>query len=404
MSSDAEKSNRDDSTKKEHKKRSSNADAILKEDEPESKRQREMSITEQVKEVLDEVLKTNGALSLVETLEQQRFSHLIDNPDFWRAFLDSHIYDIPPQADLRNLFHNHPATSVLCDKQLAIELCTYDSHVYYPIPSGNPLESDEDVVKAILESNPRAVFYLTDEALEQHPQHVAKALTRLPLSQVSVRERIKNSIPPSLWGDKNVVLGWAAGNGGWHDGIPENLRLDEEVFLALHEQHTGNYPTIDFEPNDPHVNNKIFLVKAVEKNAKFLFLVPTALHGDFDLAVAAMSGKDGHRLALEYSIDFIPPGDVSPFSVTHRFWRKVACFNREKLITHEVFAKIILPSIRFSEQSPFATLDQDDETLLALKMNIAEFAGVLTGDELGRHRRARSNFALAGIRWNDPKY
>ena len=129
------------------------------------------------------------------------------------------------------LLDNTPA-AIINDKDLMLKLCSYESCCYGAIPSDHTLKEDEDIVKVVLERNPHMVWHLSGTAQLGHPQLFGAALARLPLWHPPVCALYQGRLDPGVWNIRDIVLGWAKGAGDLHNGIPQNLREDEEVILT----------------------------------------------------------------------------------------------------------------------------------------------------------------------------
>lgn len=69
----------------------------------------------------------------------------------------------------------------------------------------------------------------------------------------------------------------------------------------------------------------------------------------------------------------------------------------EQLQNHYVFDKLILRAMQLPEKcssSPVASLDQGKDTSLVYAKRIAEYNGLLTGEELRMLRAARTNLEI----------
>lgn len=336
-----------------------------------------------------------GTIELDDLLERQ-FPELVDNCDFYRAFLDA-TDNILLTAML------HLPKSVLNEKELMVRLCKYNPPIYNAIPQSSQLKSDAQVLEAVLEAFPHMLTNVSDTVQSQYPLLVGQALARLPLWYTTLSIHYKANVASSLWRNRDVVLGWVRGGGELHDQIPPNLRMeDPEILLAslvCVESTRLEYPTIP-----PRFRgDKKFLLKAVAKNPHMLQCVANKLKGDVDLAIAALSGPTGALAVLIEHGQFVPSGEGTYGFHARRLWNQAAENIRQRLLLHDAFSKLILGSIHFPDKQPssLSMLGQDDATSKALTKMIAEFAGVPVGTDLGMLRRARKTLATTGIRWFD---
>jgi len=354
-----------------------------------------------IQEVL-RIYKT-GTIELDDLLEQQ-FSELIDNCDFYYAFLEAKD-KIPLTGKVNELMERHQPQQVLNKQELMLQLCKYDPWVLADIPEGSPLKSDVQVLEAVLECLPSMVGEVSGTMQLQNPLLVGKALARLPLWHSTVSNHFKSFVEDSLWHNRDVVLGWAKGGGELHNRIPVILRRnDPEILLTF----VGSVkPTIFQNPViiPRFRRDKEFLRKAVAKNPYVLQCVANNLKGDVDLGIAALSGPHGTLAVLLQHEGFLPneEGTVAANHRFNRFWIQVAEQIRQKVRLHDAFSKLILGSVHFSHTKPshFSILGQDDATSEALTKTIAEFAGVPVGNDLAMLRRARKTLEMVGIRWFD---
>ena len=59
----------------------------------------------------------------------EKYPHLIDDPKFWWSFLE--IKDeIPLQSDVHEMLFDSDEETVMTNKELLVELCSYDAFVY----------------------------------------------------------------------------------------------------------------------------------------------------------------------------------------------------------------------------------------------------------------------------------
>ena len=365
----------------------------------------EGSQAKRYREESNDIEEAFGLLKSGESLNEllkQKFPELLGNPDFWKAFLEAKD-EFPLLPEVYEVLKDGKPLAIVNDKELMVQLCSYDPSIYWAIPKKAPLKIDEQIVEATLAWNPSIAIWLSPGAQLQHPRLVGAALARLPLWQKGIQLKISKKLNTGVWSIREIVLGWAKGGGEFHSSIPQSFLEDEELLLAFQGNKTAA-ENINVPVPDRLKANKAFMMKIVEKNPTCLNVVAAGLVGDVDLLVAALSGKDGIlTLAFRDLEHFIPDGEDSLHRRWHRLFFKAANMIREKLLAHDVFVKLVLGSVRFSESSHFAALNQDKETSLSLEMKIAEYLGVPVGKELGKLRRARANLALAGAHWNRSK-
>jgi len=331
--------------------------------------------------------------------------HLIGNPDFWWAFLAVKD-EYPPLVDVYFVLLEHKPQSVLTNKKLVLQLCAYDAWIYRALGDDHPLKCDEDIVEVVLHMSPLLLLSTSLPMKIQllYPWLVGQALARLPLCKKGIRDLYIARMADDLWAFRGVALGWAKGGGDMHDKIPQELLdNDDEIFCAFKGNNLPtDYPSLVVSA--ARASNKAFMTSLLEKNPTAVDSVADNLKGDVDLGISALSGVDG-LVVFYFDEGFIPDGEDTLACRTSRFWFEVAGVLREKLLLRDVFVKLVLPSIHFSETKPsnLATLDQDNATTLALKQRIAEYAGVPIGKELGKLNRARKPLALFGIQFGLPK-
>jgi len=371
---------------------------IAKLEEAEAKRQ---CLNDPIKEAL--CLLQSEYLPLDQLL-QQEYPDLIHNRDFWWAFLE--IKDtMAPLPEVWRLLESQEPTSILEDKDLMVELCSYDCNIYCLIPDGSPLQNDELLVETVLNSAPMYGLRLPARVQEEHPVLVGAALARLPLSTKKLQDRILPGMNASLWQHRAIVKGWAHGGGTYHENIPPSILEDSEIALLLQGNHMNvepaNSPLPELKRKD-----KDYMMKAVENNPMSLHQVAASLVGDFDLIVAALSVVHCVNLLFNLPEHWLPGGGLSLGHRTDAFIRGIAGTIREKLHTHDVFVKWVLvaSSAGGDSASSFAVLNQGKATSSEAYMKpIAEFLGIAMGSELRRLRGARKNLALFGYQWSDPQ-
>jgi len=300
----------------------------------------------------------------------------------------------------------HKLPLVLDNKALMLQLCAYDDRVYHILDDdGNPLMSDLDLVTVVLQKNPVQVKNIAEEVQLLYPWLVGQALARLPLWEKGISDLCIPHMADGVWEFRDVALGWANGGGNVHDKIPQELLdTDDEIFCAF----KGNKLPTKYSSivvSAARASNKTFMTGLLEQNPTAIASVADNLRSDVDLAISALSGDDG-LVALYYDENFVPEGEEALRQRGRHFWLKVASVLREKLLLRDVFIKLVLPSMHFSETKPsnLATLDQDNATTLALKQRIAEYAGVPIGEERGKLNRARKSLAHNGIQFGLPKF
>lgn len=334
----------------------------------------------------------SGSLAMDELLNQ-KFPDLIDNVDFWWAFVG--LVDPKPDEKVVETMQDKQPRSVLNNKELLLQLCKYNPQIYRAIPQNWKLKGDAQILEIVLDLAPYLVKKVPHGLQLQNPNLVGRALAGLPLRHFNLSRGHKSRIEPIAWNNRAITLGWVKGGGELHDQIPQSLREDEEILLTS----IGNKAPTNFPDYIPirFRSRKGFMMKAIEQDPGLLAAVAVDLKGDEDLGIAALSSPYGacvYRLSLP---QFIPDGNGSS---RRRFWYQVCIRVDQELCAHEAFVKLVLGSIHFSEtkQTAFGVLDQGKETSLAIKKLIAEYAGVPTGKELKKLHRARKNLAQAGIR------
>jgi len=344
----------------------------------------------------------SGELTLTEVLTEH-YAHLIDNPQFWWAFLAMKD-ELPPLVDVWEIMDDHKPQSVATNKELMLELCSYDGASCLALENDHPLLSDEQIVKAVLESRPCLLINIIPLEGEQlYPHLFGEAFARLPLWFEPARDCIlfEQELSTDSFANKDFTLGWVKGGGGRRDEMPEALLEDEEIGEALF---FAKKPQGELENTIPvsRVANKAYMTKAIENYPPALGFVAPNLKGDFDLAVSALATDEGAAVFFAESVDDFFPDGVN----NDQFWFSIAGMVREKLMGHDLFVKLVLGSICFSDKKPsnFATLDQGEATSFEFKKRIAEYAGVATGKELGKLRRARKTLEIGGARFGFPKF
>ena len=239
----------------------------------------------------------------LEKLLVEQFPDLLDDEDFWWAFLD--VRDsIPPAADavlvLNDVLQREPTPSILKNKDLVVELVLYHGRVYQSIPDKHELKKDRDVVAALLLRSPFLLSRIPPLVQQQNADLVGKALAQFPLTWESLCYNYRSKLDAGLWTNRSVVLGWFRAGGHFHDKIPQELqrefREDEELFLAI--------PSRAIVFVQPHISEtlrkkKSFIIKLAEHFPSLIGTVADELVGDLDVMVAALAGENGQCLYFD---------------------------------------------------------------------------------------------------------
>lgn len=355
----------------------------------------------------DEVfcLLKNNYLPLDKLLTLQ-FPDLIENHDFWQAFL-RHKDKMPLVPEAYYLLKRYQPHSILHDKNLMLQLCLYDSWIYNAIPEGNPLKHDAQILETVLLSNPSYIQYISNEVLAQHADLTGATLARLPLSVNYLFQAIKNHFSQDLWYHREIVLGWAKGGGIYHNAIPERFLNDKAVIFQFQENR--KIVAVGLDIPDPLRKDKHTMMALVKSNPENINRIATDLVGDADLPIAALSTPRGtamDHLEAPFIRQWIPHefNFQFPFRNQHIFLFRVANVIRLRLQSHDTFVKLILCSIRSSAE-PLAILNQGHTTESeAYAKPIAKFVGIPMGKELRNLRGARQTLTLLGIHWSDPPH
>jgi len=172
-----------------------------------------------------------GDLTLKIMLEHH-FPHLINNVDFWWAFLA--IKDeLPPLSCLYEVLFDNKPQSAFNQKELMLQLCSYDVCIFAVIPIDHPLKIDEQIVGAVLAASPPAYLLIPRDRRPEFASMIGKAFARQPLWDDWHRKIILRLLDARIWNSRDSVLGWAKGGGNFHGDIPERFLEDEEIVLAF---------------------------------------------------------------------------------------------------------------------------------------------------------------------------
>jgi len=336
---------------------------------------------------------------------------MIQDPDFWWAFLEIKD-DMPliPQV-FERLNHYRPGP-VLNNKELMLQLISYSAIVYAAIPDNSPLKTDFDVVQATLTQSPWRFRDVPEQFQERHPGLMGEAFARMPLGFKVARDLVVNDIAWSMWNHREFVRGWMRGGGDYYSHRIPYIHFQEDDEIA---QHVAKHSFVvipevtDWTLIGDRRSNKSFMIDFAENNPWNFRYIDRDLMNDYDLWVAALSGKWGLAFGVpvhlmrspEYSNLRVPNGEW----LYERAFFRAANYVRNKLQMHHAFVKLVLGSVRDKKEGPsvLATLDFGVETFSPFMKKIAEYAGIPMGKEIGRLRRARENLAKRGYRWADSK-
>ena len=348
-------------------------------------------------------------LPLDELLTDQ-FPDLIGNPDFWKAFLQMKT-KMPPNPEVYPIINRKQPYSVFQDKNLMLQLCSYDSWLYGAIPDGHPLQNDKEILETVLLFNPCYISTIPAKilALDQHASLIGATLARLPLSITHLSNMIKEFFPPIVWQRQQIVLGWAKGGGTFHNHIPENFLYDKTILLQFQENKKIVPSTLNIPA--PLRGDRSSMIALVKSNPINIEQAAYELTGDYALPIAALTTTRGivmDRMDPMVLNRWLPNDFAHTHShrvLNHIFLFRTAQQIQKRLQLHDNFIKLILGSIHSTAtpSSSLATLNQGNTTSCEAYMKpIAHFLGIPTGNELRNLRAARRTLALLGVHWCDP--
>ena len=298
-----------------------------------------------------------------------------------------------------------------------LRLVSYSAIVYAAIPENSPLKTDLDVVRATLAQSPWRFRHVPEQFQEAHPGLMGEAFARMPLGLKAARDFVVNDIPRSMWDHREFVRGWMRGGGDYFKRISHIHFQEDDEIARLFAKHS--FVVLPVKPDWTLIgdrrSNKSFMIEYAENNPVNFRYNDRDLMNDYDLWVAALSGKWGLAFGVPVQLMRSPEYRNLPLHVHTAHWPTewyseraffgVANYVRSKLQMHHAFVQLVLGGVRDKKEgsSVLATLDFGVETSSPFMKKIAEYAGIPMGKELGRLRRARANLAKRGYRWADPK-
>lgn len=348
----------------------------------------------------------------LDKLLKQYFAGLIDDPDFWWAFLKAKDTMSPMHAHVHFLLEDEMPQSVMECADLLAQLCFHYPGVYCLIPTDSALKNEEQIVNAVLSSALTFHGFFSLETLQMYPRQVGKALARLPLAYRVVSEQVLPVLPQSIWSNRDVALGWAKGGGRIQNThIPANL-LEEDEELAV-----ASFGNQDINVVQSSLPSRVLadigkMMTMVQKDPTCICRAAPNLVGNMDLLIAALSTDHSVVLVGSDQLDIAAwaPNDIKNEEPTHRchlFWNNVANIVHKKLQAQDIFVKLILASVSHEAKdgespSTLAVLNQGNETKRrAFLQPMADCLGLPVGKELCRLRAARKTLSLVGFHWSD---
>ena len=344
----------------------------------------------------------------LDKLILHQFPDLVNKRDFWQALLHMKT-ELPPLPEAYFLITHQQPQSILQDKHLMLQLCSYDSWFYRTIPKGNPLKNDADILETVLLSNPCYISRIPTKilALDKHASLIGATLARLPLSTTYLSNTIRDSFPPIVWQHRQVALGWAKGGGIFHSHIPEVFLNDKAILFQFQE----NKKIVSSTLNIPAQlrTDKPSMIALLKSNPTNMEQIANKLIGDYALPIAALSTTKGIAFdSIEPPIlrkwlqdDFIPGAHSHN---QHLFLYRIAQTIRKRLQSHNIFIKLILGTIHNTTRtsSKLTILNQGNTTSCeAYTKPIAHFLGIPMGKELHDLHAARQTLTLLGVHWSD---
>lgn len=315
-----------------------------------------------------------------------RFPILKEDRDMWSKIVNKCERG---DGNLSSLIEYFAAELIHGDKALMLIACRKDSEVIRYLPS--ELQEDRDMIEAIVEEDAVVDLSLLCEAAQQsHPDLVARAIAKCAGdgsdggdSYAKIAES-EDAILPSLWSNLDVVRAWCQVGGRIHDKFPAGLFRDEEFGLLLAE--SGRLRDFARHGADVRFGKKEFMLRAVASDSRTFVLGTPRLQADFTVAAAAFGGTSrAHDLVAA----LLQRGDLDDAKFVTRLLRRT----RSRVGLHDEFVRGSLCGMSAppGSRNLLTMLEHDAETSTALKMLIAEYAGVPTGPKLHTLRRVLEN-------------
>ena len=313
----------------------------------------------------------------------RRLPFLRHERPIWRTIINSMI------PSLGQLASSLAPNSILSDRKLMIEACTYDHSFFHHVHES--LRTDREFIEVLLLEQPMVLYSLPEEAQRQFPDLVAATIPVLFRTFGADSQRAL-SLADDVMATPSVMEAWFTSGGPFlPDKFPQSWREDKQIFLWIAEHRSCAIDANDsFEhASDRLKDDKLFMLQAVEISLAVFVHASFRLRSDFDLILVAFAGS------RDFFDDYMGQAIRSNPTLAQAYLVHFAAIVHEKLAAHEAFFHSVLcgTSALVGPDCTLKQLDQGPETVQRYKELIAEYLGVPKGEELRRLRIAADTFA-----------